>query len=277
LAPPYRRRTAISQPHRVAAVRSRLADSWVGDCTERLKAADFFNATMLIGATTLLSVLPFLIVVSSLAHQRIDDDLSRHIGLDSEGARIVRGLFPTAPDHDTGSIVTALVVGLAGTLVTVNLVQGLYERIFRVEHRGWRDVGRYLVWVGGLLGALVVAGLTYGAVRDVGGLVLLGPWRVVVATAFFWWGMHFLLAGRVGWRTLLRPAFVTAVFWVGLAVFSWAVFSSTIVSDSRLYGTIGVVFTLLTWFIAIGAVVVLGAAVGATWDERRGRRTGAAE
>jgi len=42
-------------------------------------------------------------------------------------------------------------------------------------------------------------------------------------------------------------------------------------ADSRLYGTIGVVFTLLTWFIAIGAVIMLGALVGATWDQRKGR------
>ena len=48
-------------------------------------------------------------------------------------------------------------------------------------------------------------------------------------------------------------------------------FAAAIISDSRLYGTIGVVFTLLTWFIAIGAVIVLGAVAGATWDQRKGR------
>jgi uncharacterized BrkB/YihY/UPF0761 family membrane protein len=52
--------------------------------------------------------------------------------------------------------------------------------------------------------------------------------------------------------------------------------SSSIISDSRLYGTIGLVFTLMIWFIAIGAVIVLGAAAGAAWEQRRGRsaRTG---
>lgn len=48
-------------------------------------------------------------------------------------------------------------------------------------------------------------------------------------------------------------------------------FAAAIISDSRLYGTIGVVFTLLTWFIAICAVIVLGAVAGATWDQRKGR------
>ena len=52
-------------------------------------------------------------------------------------------------------------------------------------------------------------------------------------------------------------------------MFSSVCFSSAIISGSRLYGTIGVVFTLLTWFIAIGAVIVPGAVAGATWDQRK--------
>ena len=38
-----------------------------------------------------------------------------------------------------------------------------------------------------------------------------------------------------------------------------------------MYGVIGVVFTLVTWFIAIGAVIVLGASCGAVWQARLGR------
>jgi membrane protein len=83
--------------------------------------------------------------------------------------------------------------------------------------------------------------------------------------------MHFLLAGRVRWRSLVRPAALTAICWIGLALFSSLYFSSAVVSDSRLYGTIGVVFSLLTWFIAIGAVLVLGAAGGVVWQERHDR------
>jgi membrane protein len=85
-------------------------------------------------------------------------------------------------------------------------------------------------------------------------------------TAFFWWTMWFLLAGRVSWRLLLRPAILTGLFWMGLEWFSSVYFSAAIISDSRLYGTIGVVFSLMVWFIAIGAVTVLGAVAGATWN-----------
>ena len=46
--------------------------------------------------------------------------------------------------------------------------------------------------------------------------------------------------------------------------------ASVVIDDSRTYGTIGVVFTLLTWFILIGGVIVLGAALGAVWQQERG-------
>jgi len=97
----------------------------------------------------------------------------------------------------------------------------------------------------------------------------------VGVTVFFWWTMYFLLAGRVSWRRLVRPAVLTALLWIGLELFSTVYFSSSIIDDSRLYGPIGVVFSLMVWFIAIGAVVVLGAAAGATWDQRKARSAGA--
>ncbi len=50
-------------------------------------------------------------------------------------------------------------------------------------------------------------------------------------------------------------------------VFSF-VFSSTIISDFNKDGPIGDVFALLTWLIAIGVVIILGAVAGIVWDER---------
>jgi membrane protein len=144
-------------------------------------------------------------------------------------------------------------------------LQDIYERVFSQQHRGWRDVLRFLTWAGVLFGVLVTESTISEHVRA-GGPVAQGLVTYAGTAAFFWWTMHFLLAGRVPWR-LLRPAVLTALLWIGLGLF----FSAAIISDSRLYGTIGVVFTLLIWFIAIGAVIVLGAVGGATWDQRKGR------
>jgi membrane protein len=219
----------------------------------------FFDSVVLFGAALLISVLPFVILLSSLANHHIDTDISRHIGLNGQGARIVSELFRSTPSHSWAAIVTGLIFAAAGTVTVASSLQVIYERIFGQPHRGWKDIFRFVTWVAVLFGILVADS------------VISGPARIVATPAgvagFFWWTMHFLLAGRVSWRLLLRPAIVTGLLWIGLEAFSSAYFSAQIISDSKLYGPIGVVFSLMVWFIAIGAVIVLGAAAGATWAE----------
>jgi Virulence factor BrkB len=85
---------------------------------------------------------------------------------------------------------------------------------------------------------------------------------VAIMAPFFWWTMDFLLAGRVPWSKLLPSAIVTGIFYGGLGVFSRFYFSGTIISDSKTYGTIGAILGIMTWLIAIGAVIILGAVAG---------------
>ena len=150
-------------------------------------------------------------------------------------------------------------------------LQVIYERVFGQPHRGWKDVLRFATWVGVLFGFLVADSVISDPVHALAGPVGQGLVTYIGVAAFFWGTMYFLLAGRMSWRRLIRPAIATALLWIGLELFSLVYFSSSIISDSRLYGTIGVVFSLMVWFIAIGAVIVLGAAAGATWDQYKGR------
>ncbi|MGO9891664.1 MAG: YihY/virulence factor BrkB family protein [Solirubrobacteraceae bacterium] len=254
---------------RIGAARVRYQGSWVGAIVAHLKALQFFEWTTIFGAELLWSALPFIILLSSLANERIDDDLSRHIGVNGQGAQIVRSLFRNSPTHAVVPIATGLLFTLAGVIAVVSSLQALYERAFDQEHRGWRDLPRYFAYVGILLAVLIADGSIDGAERRAAGVVVQAVLTFVVVAIFFAWTMHFLLAGRVSWRRVVRPALVTAVLWLGLAFFSSAYLSSAVIDDTRTYGTIGVVFTLLTWFILIGSVVVLGAGCGAVWQQRR--------
>jgi membrane protein len=256
------------------AARGRFEGSAAQAFLGRLRALDFVNSVVLFGASLLLSVLPFVILLSSLANHRIDTDLSRHIGLNRQGARIVSQLFRATPAHSVAPIFTALIFAAAGTMAVAGSLQVIYEQVFEQPHRGWRDVLRFVTWIGVMFGVLVAESVISGPVHAAGGPVLQGLVTYAGLTGFFWWTMRFLLAGRVPWRRLMHAAILTALLWIGFELFSAVYFSSTIITDSRLYGTIGVVFTLLTWFIAIGAVIVLGAVGGVTWDQRKGRVSG---
>ena len=270
--PPDSRSLSDRARRRLGAARARYERSWIEDVITQLRALDFFNWTTVFGAELLWSALPFIILLSSLANERIDADLSRHIGLDSHGANIVRGLFRNSPSHAFVPVVTGLLFAFAGIIAVVSSLQVVYERLFDQQHRGWRDFPRYVVWVAIVLGLLIADGFVNRPERRATGPVLQAFMTFVVAMIFFGWTMHFLLDGRVPWRLFIRPALVTAILWVALGLFSSVYFSPMVIDDSKTYGAIGVVFTFLTRFILIGSVIVLGAALGAVWQQRTTQR-----
>ena len=73
-------------------------------------------------------------------------------------------------------------------------------------------------------------------------------------------------------RRTVRPT-LGAFFFTGIGVFSKFYFSATIISDRKTHGTIGAVFGMMTWLIAIGAVPIRGAVTGVAWDEWRNQQT----
>ena len=251
---------------RAAAVRARYQASWAGEMGRELKALDFVNWITVFGATLLWSALPLLILLSSLANHQVEDDLSRHIGLNRHGAQIVETLFRGTPAHGVEPILTGFLFCFGGVVAVVSSLQLIYERIFGQAPRGWRNLPRGIVWIVVLLALLTLDGAISGPVRHHAGLAVVDLLGLLMTSVFFWWTLHFLLAGRVGWRRLARPALTTSALWFGFGVFSSAYFSPILISDSRTYGTIGVVFSLLTWFFLIGAVIVLGAVAGAAWQ-----------
>src|SRR6476620_6145405 len=109
-----------------AAVRGRYDGSWVQGLTERINALDFGNWIILFGASLLLTVLPLIILLSSLANERIDDDLSRHIGLNAKGAQIIEGLFRKTPAHSAAPIILGVIIGFAGTMAVAGSLQVIY-------------------------------------------------------------------------------------------------------------------------------------------------------
>jgi membrane protein len=255
---------------RLAAARARYEGSWLEAFVRQLKALDIGTWATVFGAELLWSALPFVILVGSLASTRVDDDLSRHIGLDRQGARIVAGMFRTTPTHAVLAIATGLLFSFAGVLAVVASLETLYEKAFDLDHRGWRDLPRQLVWIAVLFGLLIADGAENRSEHSAVGPVVETVVAFVVVGVFFAWTMHFLLAGRVAWRRVIRPALATAVLWIVLSIVSSFYFSGVVVDDSRTFGTIGVVFTFLTWFFLIGAVIVLGAAIGAVWERYAG-------
>lgn len=230
---------------------------------------DFINRGMLFAAVLLLCFFPFIIVVNALAGRTAVSGLVRHLGLNQQAAGIVSHLFASS-SATSGSLSGASYVLFAlGGIAAASAIQELYERAFDVEPRGMRDVPRRLVWLGVLIGSVFFGGWAGPWLRHSAGPVAIGIVAFILFTGFWWFTMWFLLGGRVHWRDVLPAAVATSLFWMGMEIVFWLTFSNSVISNDKKYGSIGVVFSLMSWLIAIGVVIILGAIVGVVWRERQ--------
>ena len=253
--------------------RARYEGSLAKQLVTGLNDVNFGDRIIIFGASMLLSVLPLVVVLSAFANHHVDDDIAQHLGLSGAGDRVIEGLFRTPKVTFNLGILIGLLLSLAGTISVARSVQAIYERTFgQPPAKGMPNMSRCFIWVI-VVTAVSIADTAIGkTLRDgPAGPFVIGLVEFAGFTLFFWWSMHYLLHGREPWSRLRPAAITTAVFWIGLGVFAAFYFSSSTVSDSNTYGPIGVTFDLVTWFIAMGAVLTLGATVGAVWQERRSR------
>ncbi len=254
--------------HRIDVTKERFSGSAAGHLWERLNAMDFINRAMLFAAVLLLCFFPFLIIVSAFSGRSTVTGLSRRLGLNHQAATDVSHLFTSS--HATSNAVTgtAYVFFILGGIAAATAVQDLYERAFDLEGRGMKDILRRLLWLGFLIGWSVAAGSVGPWLRTSGGPVVLGLVGFIVLTLFWWFTMWLLLGGRIRWLELLPSAIATAICWIGMEVVFSFIFSNDVISDDKKYGSIGVVFALMSYLIAIGVVIILGAVFGVVWRER---------
>ena len=251
----------------VEVAKGKYSGSAAEDLWRRLDALDFMNQALLLAGTLLLCVFPLLIVLSALAGRGATTGFSRRLGLNQQAAADMGHLF-TSSGTTSATITTACLVLLVLFAVGgANAIQKLYERIFDLDSRGARDMLRRLIWAGLVVGWLFLGNLV-GPTLRAGGPFVFGIAILVAFTGFWWFAMRFLLGGRITWRRLFPCAVATGLCWLGMvAVFS-ATFSGMVISSYDRYGPIGIVFDLLSYILAVGVVIILGAVVGIVWHER---------
>jgi membrane protein len=247
--------------------KNKYAGSWAEYLWHRLDAVDFMNQAMLLAATLLLCAVPFFLVATALEGRSAVSALTVRLGLSKQAAADVGHLFTSA--SATSNAVTGLswAFFLLAGIAAATAIQTLYQRVFGQDSRGLRDRLRTVIWLALAAGWFALNTSVAPSFRANAPVL----WWIVSIPAFigFWWfTMWFLLAGRVSWRRLYPCAVATGAFWLGmLAVFS-VIFSGMVISYDQKYGPIGIVFGLMSFFIAIGVVITLGAALGLMWQDR---------
>jgi membrane protein len=214
-------------------------------------------------ALAILTVIPLLILIAA-ANPAPRPGLAAWViygmGLTGSSADAVTQLF-SAPARVLGttSVFSALLLSVSG-VAFAGSVQAGFERIWGLPAGPWHKIWRQAVWLA-VLTAYIYAEATVGTVTHAG-LAETAAVAVVLGIAFFWWGLRFLIGGRVGYLAAMPGAVATIVGLGGLRVFSGLVFEPLIASNAVSYGVLGTVLIVQSWLIGVGWVVYGGQLFG---------------
>jgi membrane protein len=223
------------------------------------KEFELMYRAMGFAALAILTMIPLLIVIaaaSPAAHHGLAVWVIYGMGLTGSSADAVTRLF-SAPARVMGttSVFSALLLGVAGVSFAGS-VQAGFERIWGLPAGPWHKIWRQAVWLAALIAYIfadaTVGTETHGGLAETAGRMAVA---VVLGIAFFWWGLRFLIGGRVSYLAAMPGAVATIVCLAGLRAFSGLVFEPLIARNAVSYGALGTVLIVQSWLIGVGWVV----------------------
>jgi membrane protein len=217
-------------------------------------------------ALAILTVIPLLIVVAAAnpaPHRGLAVWVVYGMGLTGSSSHAVTRIF-SAPARVLGttSVFSVLLLAFFGVSFASS-VQAGFEKVWGLPVGPWHKIWRQVVWLIALI-AYIYAAATVGSVTHRGLDVTTArvAVAVVLGIAFFWWGLRFLIGGRVSYLAAMPGAVATVVFLVGLRVFSRLVFEPLIATNAVTYGALGTVLIVESWLIGVGWVIYGGQLLG---------------
>jgi membrane protein len=268
--------------------------AWLRDVAapfgERLVAVEMFDRAVALASQAFVALIPFMVVAAAVLpgkeEANLADAIVRRFELEGDSAEAVELVFSQPAEvRSTLSLLGVLILTISA-LSFCRALQRLYERSWRLPLRGMRDTVSHLEW---LLLALIYVSFT-GALTTTAAEWLGQTGRIAVAFvcsfALWLWTPYLLIGRRVDRRALRATAALTAVGMTGLGIASVIYMPASIASSAATFGSIGIAIAIVSWLIAAGFVLVVGAAFGAVladgsarigWETARGRGGGALE
>ena len=235
----------------------------LGAWLERLLAVQAADRAAALGAQAFGALIPLLIVYSAVVPVVDAQDFATHIsqrmGLKGSSAQSVREVLAPSMGIGHGITVISFLLVIVSSLSLARAMQRLYEVSYELPASGIRGTPWHLLWI-----ALIP---TYLTVRPLISELAGGWWHVAASLllgATAWLATPYILLGRrMAWQRLLPGAVITSLGLTALGGVSLIYLPHSVSTSAHLYGTIGIAFSLLSWLVLTGFVLVGTATAGA--------------
>jgi membrane protein len=274
-----------STKRRLEAGRAWWAQSLYGMGYRRIRELDLDTHALALCAQQVLCTAPLIVAISAVLQRTTDSGVSlymtRFFGLSDDSADAIERLFGrSSPTISTLALILAMATAVVFSTSVGAVQQRAFEMIWTLPRvRGVRCYGRQLIWAVGLA-AFSMSILAAGrcgrwfnhAVVNTGSLVPV-VMQGTLTLLFYWWSQHWLLGGRVSWRSLLPGALAVGVATTILVRLTRLILPEEISWQVHAYGLIGGIFVLSVWLMILSVVIFGGVLFGALYVERRTAKT----
>jgi membrane protein len=251
---------------RVRRARDRYEASAAGRLQRRIVEVQLTKQALILAALALMLVIPALVTLAAVLPLGADDGtvgaLVRRLGLTPDATRDLQALFPSRTTVRGASTWFSAALTVVLTVRWPMALQRAYEIVWGVRPGGLRSLWRPLVWLASAVTIVGVAAFVDPVLAGPAWLLVLVVVGTPIVAAWAWWTQYLLLGGRIAWRPLLPGAVLVGVGLVGLRLAADVVLSPAITAHYREYGPLGIVFMMLSWFVAFSVVMLGGAVVG---------------
>jgi membrane protein len=269
---------------RLDAGRNWLSKSLGGRGYRRIREIDLDTHALALCAQQVLCTAPLIVAMGAVLQRMTGRGaahfIARFFGLYGDSAEAVTRLFSrfsrSSNSISTFALVLALVTAVVFTTSVAAVQQRAFELIWTLPRKiGVRPYLRQLSWavmLGVYSGLMLLLG-RLGRILDdqIGrpGLLAVAVVQGGLTFLFYWWSQHWLLAGRVTWRALLRGALFVGIGTTILFRLTRVIMPGQIAWQVHAYGLIGGVFVLSVWLMILSVVIFGGVLLGALVTERR--------
>jgi membrane protein len=251
---------------RLRRTRERFEASTAGRLQRRIVEVQLTKQALILAALALMLVIPALVTLAAVLPLGTDDGalggFALRLGLTPQATHDLQQLFPSRTTVRNASTWIGATLTVILTVRWPMALQRAYEIVWGLPFGGLRSLGRPLLWLAGAIAVVAVAALVDPLLSGVAWLVALLALGLPLVIGWAWWTQYLLLGGRIPWRPLLPGAVVIGVGLVGLRLGADVVLSPAITNHYREYGPLGIVFVMLSWFVAFSVVLLGGAVLG---------------
>jgi membrane protein len=242
-------------------------------CFRRFLEIEGTLQASVLAAQAFTSLIPFMVVASAFGPGEgdIGDRIVDRFDLSGTAAVSVKQLFNSAGEVESAITWVSVVILILSALSFTRALQRMYQRSYATSVSGWKEGWRGLAWLAGVAVWLIVSSPLRNALSDSVGLVVALTFSTVTGFALWLWTPSILL-GNMGWRHLLPGALISAVLGALLTAASGIYIPIFMTWSADKYGLIGIAFSLQSWLLAVGFVIVVGAVIGAVASEHLGDR-----